>query len=1041
MRNAETELDPALFQNPTGEYRGIPFWSWNGRITREQIDRDLEIFQKMGFGGVDIHPRVGLDTAYLGEEFMELIRYAVDRCKEMGIVCWLYDDDRFPSGAADGMVTQNMAYRGRYLLLTEQELGGQEGICDSRESFEEAVQKGEKPRGYYLTAYRIVLKDGVLAHYERLRTSEAVEQARWKEGRLRFAYLMLLEESSAFEGQTYVDTMNPEAIREFVHVTHETYANWIGEEFGETLQAIFTDEPRIGKHTLISRAESEEDVTLPYTEYLADQMRRKWAMDPLDKMPECVWQLPEGEWSVFRYRYLDMASECFTTAYMDQIAAWCKEHRIAMTGHVLGEDHLAQQSASVGDCMRCYRSMDLPGIDILRDQRQFITVKQAASVARQNGQPGVVSEMYGVTHWDCDFKAFKLQGDWQAALGITIRVPHLSHMSLGGEAKRDWPGSLSFQQPWYERFSLIEDHFARLNTILSRGTAKIRIGVIHPVESLWMYMGPEDQTGEIRQEMDEDFTGLTEWLLRGGFDFDYLSEALLPSQCQEEGTNPLQVGRVSYDVVLVPNLVTIRRTTLDLLDAFHKQGGRVLFMGRIPELVDGEPNDVPQALAKECVCLRQSRNDLYKALEDMRTADIRKESGMRADHLLCQMREDGEVKWLYICHADRMEMDLAEEVYTIRVRGTYRARIYDTQSGKIGPACFRHEGTDTILTWRAYAEDSVVFCLSAPEETDEGAEPDRQYEPQQRLSVVRGYVRQEANALLLDHPKWQLDGGILQGPDPILKIDEDIRKKLGYALRGEHMFQPYMLAETETHRVTLHFYFYSHIALDAFLALEEAAVSRVRLNGQSVPMEIRGYYVDPAIQVIALPGIQQGDNLLSVDIQMSQKTNLENMWILGEFDVDLAGMQPEIHPMRPRLRIGDITRQGLPFYTGNLDLTVSFAIREAGEYSVRIPHFCAPLLGVWVDEEPEIQIAYAPHRAELGWLVPGKHQLTVRIYGNRFNGLGTLHIPWKNWKWYGPDSFRTQGEDFTECYQVRPVGLLSGIILEKVTNQQKEGNF
>ena len=105
---------------------------------------------------------------------------------------------------------------------------------------------------------------------------------------------------------------------------------------------------------------------------------------------------------------------------------------------------------------------------------------------------------------------------------------------------------------------------------------------------------------------------------------------------------------------------------------------------------------------------------------------------MRADHLLCQMREDGEVKWLYICHADRMEMDLAEEVYTIRVRGTYRVRMYDTQSGKIGPACFRHEGTDTILTWRAYAEDSVVFCLSAPEETDEGAEPDRQYEPQQR---------------------------------------------------------------------------------------------------------------------------------------------------------------------------------------------------------------------------------------------------------------------------------------------------------------------
>ena len=94
-----------------------------------------------------------------------------------------------------------------------------------------------------------------------------------------------------------------------------------------------------------------------------------------------------------------------------------------------------------------------------------------------------------------------------------------------------------------------------------------------------------------------------------------------------------------------------------------------------------------------------------------------------------------------------------------------------------------------------------------------------------------------------------------------------------------------------------------------------------------------------------------------------------------------------------------------------------------------------------MDGEPEIQIAYAPHRAELGRLMSGKHQLTVRVYGNRFNGLGTLHIPWKDWKWYGPDSFRTRGEDFTECYQVRPVGLFSGIVLEKIIKRQKEGNI
>ena len=72
----------------------------------------------MGFGGVDIHPRTGLDTVYLGDEFMELIRYTVDRCKEKGLYCWLYDDDRFPSGSAGGIVTKDMRFRGLYLLLT-----------------------------------------------------------------------------------------------------------------------------------------------------------------------------------------------------------------------------------------------------------------------------------------------------------------------------------------------------------------------------------------------------------------------------------------------------------------------------------------------------------------------------------------------------------------------------------------------------------------------------------------------------------------------------------------------------------------------------------------------------------------------------------------------------------------------------------------------------------------------------------------------------------------------------------------------------------
>ena len=108
---------------------------------------------------------------------------------------------------------------------------------------------------------------------------------------------------------------------------------------------------------------------------------------------------------------------------------------------------------------------------MLCDRQELNTAKQAQSAARQYGRSGVASELYGVTNWDFDFVGHKAQGDWQAALGVTVRVPHLTWVSMAGEAKRDYPASIGYQSPWYQRYALIEDHFARLNTVLTRGEA------------------------------------------------------------------------------------------------------------------------------------------------------------------------------------------------------------------------------------------------------------------------------------------------------------------------------------------------------------------------------------------------------------------------------------------------------------------------------------------------------------------------------------------------------------------------------------------
>lgn len=70
-------------------------------------------------GGAYMHPRTGLDTEYMGNEYLEIMARCVAFCRENDMLACLYDEDRWPSGAAGGLVTrQNPDYRQMHLLAT-----------------------------------------------------------------------------------------------------------------------------------------------------------------------------------------------------------------------------------------------------------------------------------------------------------------------------------------------------------------------------------------------------------------------------------------------------------------------------------------------------------------------------------------------------------------------------------------------------------------------------------------------------------------------------------------------------------------------------------------------------------------------------------------------------------------------------------------------------------------------------------------------------------------------------------------------------------
>ena len=101
------KLSQEVFQNPGSEYRGTPFWAWNCRMDKENIDRTIESLKDMGMGGGHIHCRTGMDHPYMGEEFLGMVKYANEKFTENNMLTWLYDEDRWPSGAGGGLVTRD----------------------------------------------------------------------------------------------------------------------------------------------------------------------------------------------------------------------------------------------------------------------------------------------------------------------------------------------------------------------------------------------------------------------------------------------------------------------------------------------------------------------------------------------------------------------------------------------------------------------------------------------------------------------------------------------------------------------------------------------------------------------------------------------------------------------------------------------------------------------------------------------------------------------------------------------------------------------
>lgn len=1081
----------AQFKDPGAAFRSLPFWAWNGKLSEEEIRRQIRELKEAGAGGFFMHSRVGLETEYLGEAWMRCVRAAVDEAKAQGLYAWLYDEDRWPSGTAGGRVTAaGDAYRLKGLTLE---------ICDTKEYpelFESSLTADDRsrPAADCPTGHAPDDRVGLLAVFAAVVDGEDILRFRrlpMREGEtfspeevLLAIRLEVSAPSEWFNSQTPPDNLNPDCVQKFIAETHEKYKQVIGEEFGKTVPGIFTDEPSLNdRFAYFGEHKSWIPWTFGYSAYFEEHMG-------YDFLEVCPLFYFHGEGSPqYRHDYWRSITQRYGESYFQTLSRWCEENGLLFTGHFLQEDKLGLCTRVNGAVMPNYQYMHVPGVDMLCEQTgEYLTVKQCTGAARQTGKKRVITETYGCTGWDFTFAGQKWMGDWQYVLGVNRRCQHLMLYSLRGCRKRDYPPDFNYQNGWWRENKAVEDYFARLSLILERGDAVRNILLLHPASTAWSRLGVNPYGNPKRREerdvpainqYGDRLNALIEYLEREHLDVDLGDELLIEKYGSVEA-GAFVIGQAGYQAVVLPPMDTLLVGTWEKLAAFMEQGGYVYAMEPGPCLLEGRQarGILAERLTGHPHWIGvKSEEALAEHLEPYRTVRI-EEDGAECRDVLYQLRKDGEEYYLFLVNNNRnreaevtVKLPFAAAVSAMELlSGEIREVSGDAQEGSAGRMAgegARCENGAAGLELRVHLPKtgSALFCLGEEAERTpvSGAVPDcsLQQEKQRQVSVFEGpfaYTLHQENVLPLDLCRYRMGQEDWSEEQEVWSAQKRIREAL--QMRPIHhngIRQRYQWAGVSHPKdgcpVELTFCFVAAEAFDQVkLALERPEDFQIFLNGTEISWQEEGYFLDREIPKSRLPRLREGINSLLLRCRYRNDMELENIYLTGRFGVD---EDRRLTALPEALTPGSFTEQGLKHYCGSVSYQMEYALEKPPEEAagcakrdvsgekkgnlqrenvrLKLTGMEAVCVKLWVNG----------HRILLPWnfeqevsigdlLFYGKNRIEVEAVASLRNAMGPFHLKEKPHNTHDA-SFCASGEDFTPEYVTVPYGLTGKIVIIRET--------
>lgn len=788
-----------LLNNEGGNYI-FPFF-WQHGETEEVLREYMKVIDESNIKAVCVESRPHPD--FCGEKWWQDMDVILDEARNRGMKVWILDDSHFPTGFANGAMTDQSDEFCRQSIccrIRDVESGDVVYIGSDELLHPDPFQK-TMIENYMMEKEPRIFDDDRLLGLWAVRLDDEKDGFRLenadarmdllplvKDGRLEWTapagkwkiYMLHLSRNHGYH-RSYINMLDKASCRVLIDAVYEPHYTHYKEDFGSTVAGFFSDEPELGNGHLYDMDDPfGSPLDYPWSRELEETLRIRLGAD-YTLMMALLWETGADSMvtAKARYAFMDAVTELVKKDFSEQIGSWCREHNVQYIGHLIEDNnHHTRTQSSLGHYFRGLWGQDMAGIDDIGGQvfpqgedvsynrglfqcrngefYHYMLGKLASSAAAiEPGKKGnSMCEIFGNYGWSEGVRLEKYLADHFLVRGINHYVPHA--FSPKEFPDPDCPPHFYAHghNPQYRHFGYLMAYMNRVCELISNGYHIAPAAVIYHAEGDW--------TGK---HLTSDRIGHI--LADSHIEYDYIPQDAFAQRDafytqMEDGT--LRINKNKYSVVIVPYMQYITTALAEAVAEMTACGIPVLFAGGLPDGLcdtpvsgsEAEENRQTDTVKDHSVSV--DLEDLAEYLKGKQISELSIEPENNRIRYIHYMHNDGCSVWMFVnegAETYRGTVHLKEDVgESCIVYG------YDAWENCIRPADYE----DGAIRLEIEPLKSYIFIAdphTSAEEIRKLQKPEHQKEEEVRLnprwkrSICRSkeypHLREEKEITLPDH--------------------------------------------------------------------------------------------------------------------------------------------------------------------------------------------------------------------------------------------------------------------------------------------------